>query len=58
MEMDGVMRIPMEQEDIDEIALMTDPQEIKDYLTMLILACLSSPLEAMSHTSSRPETLH
>lgn len=54
-----VTRIHLTQDDIEEIETMTDPQEIKDYLTMVILSQLdSSPLEAMSPICTNHEVLH
>jgi hypothetical protein len=51
-------QIVLIQDDLDEIADMTDPQEIKDYLTMLILSQVSNPLEAMSPTYTPGEMMH
>jgi len=46
------------QDDLDEITDMTEAQDIKDYLTMLILSQVSHPLEAMSPTYIPGETMH
>lgn len=56
--MNQVKRIFLTQDDIEEIETMTDEQEIKDYLTVVILSQISDPLEAMSPTYTRDETLH
>lgn len=56
--MDEVVTIEMTQEDIDEIESMTDPEDIKDFLSVMILCNLSDPAEVMKAISSRPETLH
>lgn len=53
-----LMKVFMTMEDIDEISVMTDPQEIKDYLSMVILSQISDPVEAMSPIYSQHETLH
>jgi hypothetical protein len=62
-----IMKIQMTQDDIDEISTMTEAeistmteaQDIKDYLSVLILMELDSdPLEAMSPIYTNHEVLH
>lgn len=57
--MDEVLRVQMTQEDIDEISEMTEAQDIKDYLSVLLLMELDSdPHEAMSPIYTNQEVLH
>ncbi len=55
---DQVLKIFLTQDDLEEIALIRDPQEILDYLSMIVLSQVSDPLEAMSPICSSHETLH
>ncbi len=48
----------LNQLDIEEIQAMDDPQEIKDFLTCVMLATDSSLLEGMNRTYTNQKLLH